>query len=197
MRPPICKILRPHYSIRKRRFPLVLSNNAQRGRGSIALAPGLALQARYPCASLPSAPSSCVVWAALAVGGVLSLAAVPTPCAGAVAAFWAVNPSSMRRLWSVAMVCRRRQNGESPKSREPLPAPLWPVAFCQFFGDKPSPDHRQTFPTMLWPAKERSRGDRGFYGVRYLVIPRKILYRVSGGKADRTRTAVPKTRYNE
>ena len=30
-----------------------------------------------------------------------------------------------------------------------------------------------------------------------VVIPRKILYRVSGGKADRTRTAVPKTRYNE
>ena len=29
------------------------------------------------------------------------------------------------------------------------------------------------------------------------VIPRKILYRVSGGKADRTRTEVPKTRYNE
>ena len=29
------------------------------------------------------------------------------------------------------------------------------------------------------------------------VIPRKILYRVSGGKADRTRTAVPKTRYND
>lgn len=34
--PPICKTCCPHYSIRKSGFPLVLSSNAQRGRGRIA-----------------------------------------------------------------------------------------------------------------------------------------------------------------
>ena len=53
----------------------------------------------------PSAPPSCAVWAVLAAGWVLSLPAVSAPCAGAVAAFWAVNPSSMRRLCSVNTVC--------------------------------------------------------------------------------------------
>ena len=66
---------------------------------------GLTPQARYPCAALPPVPSSCAGWAVLAAGWVLPLPAVPAPCAGAVAAFWAVNPSSMRRLCSVAMVC--------------------------------------------------------------------------------------------
>ena len=37
--------------------------------------------------------------------GCLPLPTVPAPCAGTVAAFWAVRPSSTRRLWSVAMVC--------------------------------------------------------------------------------------------
>ena len=56
----------------------------------------------------PSAPPSCAVWAVLAAGWALPLPAVPAPCAGAVAAFWAVNPSSMRRLCSVAMVCSKK-----------------------------------------------------------------------------------------
>ena len=73
------------------------------GRG-VHAPPGHVPKARYPCAAPPPAPSSHAVWAVLTVGGVLPCAAVPAPCAGAVAAFWAVNSASMRRLCSVSTV---------------------------------------------------------------------------------------------
>ena len=56
---------------------------------------------------LPPAPSSRAVWAVLAAGGVLPRAAVSAPCAGAVGAFRAVIPSSMRRAGSVITVFSR------------------------------------------------------------------------------------------
>ena len=45
----------------------------------LQLPPGLAPQARYPCAALPSAPSSCAGWVVLATGRALSCPAVPAP----------------------------------------------------------------------------------------------------------------------
>ena len=45
------------------------------------------------------------------------------PSAPSFCAVWAV----MAAFWAV-MVCRRRQNGESPEGQDPLPALLRPVA---------------------------------------------------------------------
>ena len=134
-----------------------------------SVVPPAPLQARHPCAALPSAPSSCAVWAVLAVGRVLPLATVPAPCAGAVAAFWAVNPSSMRRLCSVAIVCRCRQNGESPEGREPLPAPLRPLPPAASSAISPARITAKPFlPYCGLPENEAvAAGD--FTGVRYLA----------------------------